>query len=121
VGDNQVEILSNAEVMARQREEAAILRTERSAELTRYTEKRVAQNLSRKLRELGIEEDNIMELLIHDFGELGFSTTAEDETMGVDEATAPVTDLFLKRIGDILPAMVTPAAKKPRKKETGRC
>jgi hypothetical protein len=74
--------LSNAEAMARQREEAAIEQTERSAELARYTEKRaIAQNLTIKLRELGIEEDNIMELLIGDFGELGFSTTAEDGVM----------------------------------------
>jgi hypothetical protein len=121
VGDNQTEILSNAEAMARQREEAAIIRTERSAELARYAEKRaIAQNLSQKLRDLGIDEDNIMELLIGDFGELGFSQTTDetlttDETMAVDEATVPVTDFFSKRIGDILPAM--PVAKKTRQKD----
>jgi hypothetical protein len=37
--------------------------------------------------------------------------------MGVDEATVPVTDLFSKRIRDIVPAMVMPVAKKPRRKE----
>jgi hypothetical protein len=107
--------------MARQREEAAITRTERSAELARYAEKRaIAQNLTQKLRDLGIDEDNIMEVLIGDFGELGFSTEDEvttDETMGVNEATVPVTDFFSKRIGDIMPATVTPVAKKPRRKD----